>query len=119
MFLQNWVPLNEKNQVMNAKLQIFLCSGMVSCCKIIILFTLQVSEMIDKYQAGLTPNPDILCNSRIKFGAFLDHIHLEEFDRIASGHYARVERVVDKNGKTQTFLHLSLDEVSITLLKSL
>lgn len=38
---------------------------------------------------GRTPNPDVMCNSRIKFGAFYEHIG-QEFDAIVTGHYARV-----------------------------
>ncbi|KAL3696644.1 hypothetical protein R1sor_010720 [Riccia sorocarpa] len=52
-----------------------------------------VSESLAEIRAGRTPNPDMLCNSKIKFGEFLDHIIDSPFDRIASGHYARVERV--------------------------
>ncbi len=44
-----------------------------------------------EYQAGRTPNPDILCNSEIKFRVFLDHALASGADRIATGHYARVE----------------------------
>lgn len=46
-------------------------------------------------QAGRTPNPDVLCNSRVKFGAFYDYLETNygsRFDRVASGHYARVVR---------------------------
>lgn len=44
-----------------------------------------------EYRAGRTPNPDVLCNQEIKFKAFLDHaLHLGA-ERIATGHYARVE----------------------------
>jgi tRNA-uridine 2-sulfurtransferase len=46
----------------------------------------------NSYEKGLTPNPDILCNSEIKFGAFLDWALGEGFDYVATGHYARVER---------------------------
>jgi len=49
-----------------------------------------VSYVISETRAGRTPNPDILCNKQIKFGAFLDHIG-HSFDKIASGHYAQVE----------------------------
>jgi tRNA-specific 2-thiouridylase len=43
-----------------------------------------------EYQAGRTPNPDILCNSEIKFAAFLDWALREEgADFIATGHYAK------------------------------
>ena len=45
------------------------------------------------HQAGLTPNPDVLCNQEIKFHAFLEHSLGRGADRIATGHYARVARV--------------------------
>ncbi|GJP55240.1 hypothetical protein CLOM_g14211, partial [Closterium sp. NIES-68] len=51
-----------------------------------------VSHCVAEIRNGRTPNPDMLCNSRIKFGAFYDHIDLSHFDRVASGHYARVIR---------------------------
>jgi tRNA-specific 2-thiouridylase len=44
-------------------------------------------------QAGRTPNPDIFCNTRIKFGFFLESI--DGFDRVASGHYAQIVQVGD------------------------
>jgi tRNA-specific 2-thiouridylase len=46
-----------------------------------------------EYEAGRTPNPDILCNSEIKFKAFLDYVVAEGFDYVATGHYAKVERL--------------------------
>ena len=54
-----------------------------------------VAHSLGEIAAGRTPNPDVLCNSRIKFGAFLEHIAASyggAFDRVASGHYARLER---------------------------
>lgn len=53
-----------------------------------------VDFAIQELAAGRTPSPDILCNSRIKFGAFLDHIG-SRFDKVATGHYARVEAHAD------------------------
>lgn len=50
-----------------------------------------VSHTIAEIRAGRTPNPDILCNQRVKFGAFFDVIG-SNFDRVATGHYARVAR---------------------------
>jgi len=51
------------------------------------------AQSLREYQAGRTPNPDVLCNAEIKFKAFLDHaLHLGA-DLIATGHYARVRRV--------------------------
>jgi len=48
------------------------------------------SDLIEDYQAGLTPNPDVLCNSRIKFTHFHDYaMNQIGCDAIATGHYAR------------------------------
>lgn len=48
------------------------------------------AEFLREYQAGRTPNPDILCNAEIKFKAFLDHAMRLGADKIATGHYCRV-----------------------------
>lgn len=54
-----------------------------------------VSYTIEEIKEGRTPNPDIFCNSLIKFGEFYDKIDTS-FEKVASGHYARVEEL---NGK--------------------
>ena len=51
------------------------------------------AEFLREYQAGRTPNPDVLCNAEIKFKAFLDHAMQLGADWIATGHYARVREV--------------------------
>ena len=48
------------------------------------------SYFLAEYQAGRTPNPDVLCNSEIKFKAFLEHAMSLGASRIATGHYARL-----------------------------
>ncbi len=48
------------------------------------------SHFLEEYRAGRTPNPDVLCNTEIKFKAFLDHALRLGADAIATGHYARV-----------------------------
>jgi tRNA-uridine 2-sulfurtransferase len=48
------------------------------------------AEFVREYQAGRTPNPDILCNAEIKFKSFLDHAMRLGAEKIATGHYARV-----------------------------
>ena len=48
------------------------------------------ADFLLEYQAGRTPNPDILCNSEIKFKAFLDHAVAMGAEKIATGHYAQV-----------------------------
>jgi tRNA-specific 2-thiouridylase len=50
------------------------------------------AEFLHEYQAGRTPNPDILCNAEIKFKAFLDHAMRLGAESIATGHYARVRK---------------------------
>ncbi len=50
------------------------------------------SEFLREYQAGRTPNPDVLCNAEIKFKAFLDHAMRLGAHHIATGHYARVRQ---------------------------
>jgi tRNA-uridine 2-sulfurtransferase len=50
------------------------------------------AEFLREYQAGRTPNPDVLCNAEIKFKAFLDYAFAQGADLIATGHYARVRR---------------------------
>ncbi|MEF8728181.1 MAG: tRNA 2-thiouridine(34) synthase MnmA [Accumulibacter sp.] len=48
------------------------------------------AHFLREYEAGRTPNPDVLCNSEIKFRAFLEHAARIGADRIATGHYAGV-----------------------------
>jgi tRNA-specific 2-thiouridylase len=58
------------------------------------------AEFLREYQAGRTPNPDVLCNAEIKFKAFLDHAMRLGAEKIATGHYARVREV---EGQTARF----------------
>ena len=53
------------------------------------------AEFLREYQAGRTPNPDILCNAEIKFKSFLDHAMRLGAEKIATGHYARVRHNPD------------------------
>ena len=53
------------------------------------------SYTMDSVRKGLTPNPDVMCNRMIKFGAFEEKMGYQ-FDRIATGHYAR--QWYDENG---------------------
>ena len=78
-------------------------------------------HFLHEYQAGRTPNPDILCNREIKFRAFLDHARSLGADAIATGHYARrlegpdgprLGRGRDENKDQSYFLHaLSREQV--------
>lgn len=57
-----------------------------------------VKHAVEELARGRTPSPDVLCNSRVKFGAFLDAVG-GRFDAVASGHYARVDR--DAEGRAR------------------
>jgi tRNA-uridine 2-sulfurtransferase len=48
--------------------------------------------MISEYEAGRTPNPDVLCNKYMKFGYLLREAEKLDCDFIATGHYARIDR---------------------------
>lgn len=54
-----------------------------------------VAHTIKEAKAGRTPNPDILCNSLVKFGVFYDAIG-KHFNQVATGHYARTEPPIGK-----------------------
>jgi tRNA-specific 2-thiouridylase len=83
------------------------------------------AEFLREYQAGRTPNPDVLCNAEIKFKAFLDHAMKLGADLIATGHYARVREVdgrfqllkaLDASKDQSYFLHrLNQAQLSKTL----
>ena len=84
------------------------------------------AEFLREYQAGRTPNPDVLCNAEIKFKAFLDHAMRLGADLIATGHYARVRqnaagryellKALDASKDQSYFLHrLNQAQLSKTL----
>lgn len=55
-----------------------------------------VDYMLDEYRAGRTPNPDVMCNKAVKFGAFYDWAIREGADYVATGHYAQIQTVKSK-----------------------
>jgi tRNA-specific 2-thiouridylase len=76
---------------------------------------------LEEYQQGRTPNPDILCNTEIKFKAFLDHAFTLDADWVATGHYARVKRNAEEtwllrgldNNKDQSYFLHRLNQAQI------
>lgn len=50
------------------------------------------THFLEEYRRGRTPNPDVLCNQEIKFRAFLDFAMRSGADRIATGHFCRLDR---------------------------
>ena len=69
---------------------------------------------MEKVRAGLTPNPDVMCNRLIKFGAFHEKRGMD-YDLIATGHYAQTEEEEIENGKLPN--QLSNDQLSNGKLK--
>lgn len=64
---------------------------------------------LEEYQNGRTPNPDILCNSEIKFDAFLKHAMASGVDGIATGHYVR-KQIIDGEHYLCKAVDLSKDQ---------
>ena len=65
-----------------------------------------VEDFIKNYKQGGTPNPCIVCNKHIKFGAMLDYALAHGMDYVATGHYARIE----KNSNDRYLLRKAKDE---------
>lgn len=50
-----------------------------------------IEYFYSEYEAGRTPNPDVMCNREIKFGIFYDYAMAQGYDYVATGHYARIK----------------------------
>ena len=79
------------------------------------------SRFLAEYEAGRTPNPDVLCNREIKFREFLDYARVLGADLIATGHYAGIDRrgglqllrrALDP-AKDQTYFLYALDQAAL------
>lgn len=68
-----------------------------------------INNFISAYLCATTPNPCILCNEKIKFGLLLDYAKKSGFDYLATGHYAKIEKVNDEY-KLKTGKDLSKDQ---------
>lgn len=60
-----------------------------------------IDYMVAEYRAGRTPNPDVMCNKVVKFGAFLEWAKKDGADYVATGHYAQNVDGVLKKGKDE------------------
>jgi tRNA-specific 2-thiouridylase len=84
-------------------------------------FEYVVQYMLDVYRAGLTPNPDIMCNQEIKFKLFYETAVSKGADYIATGHYAKTEngrlfKAKDDN-KDQTYFLYRVTNVALSHTK--
>ncbi len=81
-----------------------------------------ISAFVDSYQQGRTPNPCLNCNQYVKFSTLLDRAMAMGVDRLATGHYARIEpdgethrlyRAVDE-AKDQSYVLYTLDQDALS-----
>ena len=80
-----------------------------------------IDYFVGEYAAGRTPNPCLACNERVKFATLLDRALAMGFDRLATGHYARIERDGDRfrllaavdERKDQSYVLYTLDQVAL------
>lgn len=131
LFMKNWDETDERG-VCTATLEF---EDVASVCKCIgipyyaVNFTAEYrdrvfADFLKEYQAGRTPNPDILCNREIKFQVLLDKALELGADYLATGHYCQVKKIHGKSqlvkgadpGKDQSYFlytmkHQILDKV--------
>lgn len=60
-----------------------------------------IDYMIEEYRKGRTPNPDVMCNREVKFGAFLSWAKTKGADYVATGHYCRIQSTDDRRQTIQ------------------
>ena len=108
VFMKNW----EDEEDCNAREDLVDAASVADCLGIeieAVNFSAEYQQRVfayflAEYQAGRTPNPDILCNTEIKFRAFLEHAFALGADWVATGHYARA-----RHGETHSELLRGLD----------
>lgn len=80
-----------------------------------------VEYLLKGYRDGVTPNPDVMCNREMKFGIFREFAMAQEFEYVATGHYAQIVRHEDESveilrgakGKDQTYFLALLEQEQI------
>ena len=121
VFMQNWEDDNtdEYCSIKQDSLDAMAVADVLDIDIDIVNFAPQYKDKVfayflQEYQAGRTPNPDVLCNAEIKFKCFLDDALARGADVIATGHYARKEvrdgrhyllKGVDENKDQSYFLY--------------
>ena len=100
LFMKNWED-DDDGEYCSTRQDLIDCAAVADVIGIeleAVNFAAEYKERVFRaflaeYQAGRTPNPDVLCNAEIKFKAFLDHALALGAGRIATGHYAGVRAV--------------------------
>ena len=132
LFMQNW---EEDERFAECHVERDRADAVRVCAKLGIAFHARnfaaeywdrvFERFLAEYRAGRTPNPDVLCNREIKFKTFLDEAHELGADKIATGHYARIDRTdgrhrllrgADENKDQSYFLYtLGQEQLAATL----
>ena len=96
IFMQNWEDDNTDQycSIMEDSLDAMAVADIIGIDIDIVNFAAQYKDKVfayflQEYEAGRTPNPDVLCNAEIKFKCFLEHAIAQGAEAIATGHYAR------------------------------
>ena len=96
IFMQNWEDDNNDQycSIKEDSLDAMAVADIIGIDIDIVNFAAQYKDKVfayflQEYEAGRTPNPDVLCNAEIKFKCFLDHAIEQGAEAIATGHYAR------------------------------
>lgn len=121
VFMQNWEDDNDDEycSIKQDSLDAVAVADLIDMDIDIVNFAGQYKDnvfayFLQEYQAGRTPNPDVLCNAEIKFKCFLEHALNGGADLIATGHYARKDvrdgvhyllKGLDKNKDQSYFLY--------------
>src|SRR5438093_12146652 len=98
LFMKNWEE-DDDDEYCSTREDLVDCASVAEVIGIeleVVNFSAEYKDRVfgaflAEYSAGRTPNPDVLCNAEIKFKAFLDHALAMGAERIATGHYARIE----------------------------
>jgi tRNA-uridine 2-sulfurtransferase len=132
LFMKNWED-DDDDEYCPARVDLVDAASVADCIGIdleAVNFSAEYKDRVfasflQEYQAGRTPNPDVLCNAEIKFKAFLDHAMAMGADFIATGHYARLDgsrdsvkllRALDESKDQSYFLYrLNQAQLSKTL----
>ena len=125
LFMRNWED-DEECPARQDFLDVLACAEVIGIEVEAVNFTREYKERVfsyflREYQAGRTPNPDVLCNSEIKFKAFLEHALGLGASRIATGHYAAVRERGGRHelirardtGKDQTYFLYRLNQTQL------
>lgn len=114
MFMKNWTPRSEAEGLMMCPLKADEKDARAVAAQLgiklsVVSFEKEyrrdvVDYLFKEYQAGRTPNPDVLCNSKIKFKVFLEKSLERGADYVATGHYVR--KLKTQSSKLKTFYQL-------------